>query len=170
MTENMETVKDFMIPFHDYPKINENATLEEAVNTMYRMTREKGYRWLVVLDKGGSIKGFLTLRNVFEAISELAPKAGGWLGVFTYNRPGFFYWEGMQLIKNTPVKKLIKPLIDVSVYETDSPAKAAEIIINRRITILPIMDNQLSVVGIIRPVDLLPFIVNLFDNTPGPAD
>jgi CBS domain-containing protein len=86
--------------------------------------------------------------------------------VFTYNRPGFFYWEGLQLIKNTPVSKLIKPLIDVSVYENDSPAKAAEIIINRRITILPILNDELKPVGIIRPVDLLPFIKGLFENAP----
>lgn len=166
MQETTYTVKDYMVPFHDYPSINQNATLEQAVSVMYRMAREKGYRWLVVLDDGGSIKGFLTLRSVFEAISQLAPKAGGWLGVFTYNRPGYFYWEGLQLIKDTPVAKLIKPLIDVSVYETDSPAKAAEIIINRRITILPIMNTEHKTVGIVRPVDLLPFIKGLFENSP----
>ncbi len=166
MTEATYTVKDYMVPFHDYPSINQNATLEEAVSLMHRMAREKGYRWLVVLDDGGKIKGFLTLRNVFEAISELAPKAGGWLGVFTYNRPGYFYWEGLQLIKDTPVKKLIKPLIDVSVYETDNPVKAAEIIINRRITILPILNAENKMVGIVRQVDLLPFIKGLFENAP----
>ena len=166
MSEATYTVKDYMVPFHDYPSINHNATLEEAVDLMYRMVREKGYRWLVVLDDGGNIKGFLTLRNVFEAISELAPKAGGWLGVFTYNRPGYFYWEGLQLIKDTRVKKLIKPLIDVSVFETDSPARAAEIIINRRITILPILNAELKAVGIVRPVDLLPFLKGLFENAP----
>lgn len=166
MSEATYTVKDYMIPFHDYPSINQNATLEEAVDLMYRMVREKGYRWLVVLDDGGNIKGFLTLRNVFEAISELAPKAGGWLGVFTYNRPGYFYWEGLQLIKDTPIKKLIKPLIDVSVFETDSPTRAAEIIINRRITILPVLNAEIKTVGVVRPVDLLPFIKGLFENAP----
>ncbi|KJS16355.1 MAG: hypothetical protein VR69_09180 [Peptococcaceae bacterium BRH_c4b] len=166
MSEDLYTVKDYMVPFHDYPSINQNATLEEAVSLMHRKAREKGYRWLVVLDDGGKIKGFLTLRNVFEAISELAPKAGGWLGVFTYNRPGYFYWEGLQLIKDTRVKKLIKPLIDVSVYETDSPVKAAEIIINRRITILPILNAENKTVGIVRQVDLLPFIKGLFENAP----
>ena len=165
MQDNVVTIKDLMVPFEDYPRINQKATLEQAVNLMYQMTKEKGYRWVVVLDDQENIVGFLTLRNVFEAISNLAPKAGGWMGVFTYNRPGFFYWDGVQLIKETPVKKCIRPLVDISVQESDYPIKAAEIIMNRRITILPVLNQQQQVVGIIRPVDLLPFIKNLFNAT-----
>ncbi len=167
MQVKTETIKEYMIPFSDYPSINQNATLEEAVNIMYRTSREKGYRWMVVLDDSGRIAGFLTLRNVFEAIRNLAPKAGGWLGVFNYSRPGLFYWEGVQLIKDTPLKKCIRPLVDVYVNENDYPSKAAEIIIERKITIVPVLNEQNEVVGIIRPVDLLPFIKKLFDNAPG---
>lgn len=164
--QKKETIKDFMVPFADYPSINQNATLEEAVNLMYRISREKGYHWLVVLDDNGKITGFLTLRNVMETISDLAPKAGGWLGIFAYSRPGYFYWEGVQAIKNTPVKKCIRPLVDVHVRETDYPAQAAEIILNRRITIVPVLNDREEVVGIVRPVDLLPFFKNLFDHAP----
>ncbi|MCL6634405.1 MAG: CBS domain-containing protein [Peptococcaceae bacterium] len=164
--EKKETIRDFMVSLADYPTVHEDATLEQAVNIMYRMAREKGYRWLVVLDGRGGIKGFLTLRNVMEAISNLAPKAGGWMGIFTYSRPGFFYWEGVQAIKDTPVKKCIKPLVDVFVKETDYPAQAAELILNRRITIVPVVDDGGNVVGIVRPVDLLPFFKNLFDHAP----
>lgn len=167
MQEKTETISDFMISLSDYPSVNHETTLEQAVEMMYRMSMEKGYRWIIVLDDSGKITGFLTLRNVMEAISNLAPKAGGWMGIFTYSRPGFFYWEGVQAIKNTPVKKCVKPLIDVFVQETDFPAQAAEIILNRRITIVPVMNDKGKVVGIVRPVDLLPFFKKLFDNTPG---
>lgn len=155
-----------MVPFSDYPSINHKSTLEQAVNLMYQMAGERGYRWLVVLDDNDNIKGFLTLRNVFEAINSLAPKAAGWLGLFNYSRPGFFYWEGVQLIKDTPLDKCIRPLVDVKVMETDHPSKAAEIILNRRITIVPVANEQGQIVGIIRPVDLLPFIQGLFANAP----
>lgn len=166
MQENSKMIKDYMISLADYPTINQNATLEQAVNIIYRMSREKGYRWIVVMDDHEKITGFLTLRNVFEAVGNLAPRAGGWLGIFTYNRPGLFYWEGVQLIKDTPLKKCIKPLVDVYVQETDHPSKAAEIILHRRITIVPVTDEQMKVVGIVRPIDLLPFIKELFDNAP----
>lgn len=166
MHEGQDRVKDYMIPFSDYPGVNQNMTLKEAVNLMDRMAKEKGYRWLVVLDDDNNITGFLTLRNVFEAMSNLAPKAGGWLGIFTYNRPGMFYWEGIQLIKDTPLKKCIRPLVDVFVQETDPPSKAAELILNRRITIVPVMNDQNEVVGIVRPVDILPFIKKLFETVP----
>lgn len=156
-----ELIKDLMIPLSDYPTLDHNATLEEAVNKMYRMTREKGYRWVVLLDDDGNIAGFLTLRNVFEALSNLAPKAGGWLGI-SFNRPELFYWEGVQMVKTTPVKKLVRPVVDVFVLESDIPSKAAEIILKRKINILPVMDNKMKVTGIIRPVDLLPFILELF--------
>lgn len=156
-----EQVKDLMIPLSDYPTLNQNATLEEAVNLMYKMTREKGYRWVVLLDNDGNIAGFLTLRNVYEALSNLAPKAGGWLGI-SFNRPELFFWEGVQMVKTTPLKKLVRPVVDVFVLETDNPSKAAEIILKRRINILPVMDNKIKVTGIVRPVDLLPFIIELF--------
>lgn len=166
MQEKAETIKDIMVSLADYPNVSQDTTLEQAVNIMYRMSKEKGYRWLVVLDHDGNITGFLTLRNVMEAISTLAPKAGGWMGLFTYSRPGFFYWEGVQSIKDTPVKKFIKPFVDVFVQETGSPATAAEIILNRRVTIVPVVNDRMKVVGIVRPVDLLPFFKKLFDHAP----
>ncbi|HBX24633.1 MAG TPA: CBS domain-containing protein [Desulfotomaculum sp.] len=166
MQEQAEVIRDYMIPFSDYPKVNHNVTLEEAVNMMHSTAKTKGYRWIVVMNDDKKIAGFLTLRSVFEAFSNLAPKAGGWLGVFNYARPGLFYWEGVQLIKDTPLKKCIRPLVEVHVHENDPPAKAAEIIIKRRITIVPVVDDQNEVIGIVRPVDLLPFIKRLFDNAP----
>jgi len=166
MPELAETIKNYMIQFSEYPRINHKATLEEAVNLMYNMSKTKGYRWIVVLDDENKIAGFLTLRSVYETLSNLAPKAGGWLGVFTYTKPGMFYWEGVQLIKDTLLKKCIRPLVDVYVHENDPPSKAGEIILNRRITIVPVINDENDVVGIIRPVDLLPFLKKLFDNAP----
>lgn len=165
--EKTETVKDFMVSLSDYPSVSQDTTLEQAVNIMYRMSKEKGYRWLVVQDDNGNISGFLTLRNVMEAISNLAPKASGWMGIFSYGSPGFFYWEGVQSIKNTPVRKLIQPFVDVFVQETGSPATVAEIILKRRVTIVPVVNDKMKVVGIVRPVDLLPFFKRLFENAPG---
>ncbi|MFZ5647726.1 MAG: HPP family protein [Bacillota bacterium] len=161
-----EILKHYMIPFSEYPSIKQDSTLKEAVKMMFRMSKEKGYRWLVVMDDNNNITGFLTLRNILEAISNLAPKAGGWVGIFTFNRPGFFYWKGVNLIKDTPIKKCIRPLVDVFVHETDHPSKAAELIINRRITIIPVLDVHDKVAGIVRPVDLLPFIDQLFEEPP----
>lgn len=166
MHEEQDRIKDYMIPFSDYPSVSQKMTLEEAVNLIHRMVKDKGYRWLLVLDGNNNITGFLTLRSIFEAMSTLAPKAGGWLGIFTYNRPGMFYWEGIRSIRDTPLEKLIKPLVDVHVQETDPPSKAAELILNRRITIVPVMDDRNKIVGIVRPVDLLPFIKKLFESVP----
>jgi CBS domain containing-hemolysin-like protein len=162
-----ETVKDFMVSISDYPSIDHNLGLGETVSIMYHMSRAKGYRWLVVLDENKNLVGFLTLRNVMEAISSLAPKAGGWLGIFTYSRPGYFYWEGVQSLQNIPVKKVLQPLVDVRVLENDNPAAAAEIILNRRITIVPVINDRNELVGIIRSVDLLAFFNRLFENAPG---
>lgn len=166
MAEQNDTVRNYMIPLMDYPTVNQETTLEEAVNLMHDMAKTKGYRWIVVMDDERRITGFLTLRSVFEAVSNLAPKAGGWLGFLNYSKPGLFYWEGVQMIKDTPLKKCIRPLVDVYVQETDHPSKAAEIILSRRITIVPVINEQQEVVGIVRPIDLLPFIKRLFDNAP----
>lgn len=156
MHEKTKAIQDFMISVSDYPTINHSATLEQAVDMMHEMSKKKGYRWIVVLDDNGNLAGFLTLRNVFEAVNNLVPKDSGWMGIYTK----------IQLIKETPLKKCIRPLVNVFVRKTDHPTKAAEIILNHRITIVPVMDDQMNVVGIVRPVDLLPFIKKLFDSAP----
>lgn len=167
MQGKAETIKDFMVPFTDYPRLNHNATLQDAIEIMYTMSREKGYRWIVVLDDNNKIAGFLTLRTVFESIHKLGSEAGNKLNIFGYAPHDTFFWEGIQSIKDTPLKKCLRPLVDVSIKDDEYPAKAAEVIIKRKITIVPVVNDQNEVVGIIRPVDLLPFIKNLFDNAPG---
>lgn len=162
MQGKTDMVRDFMIPLSDYSTIHKNTTLEEAVNLMYTSAREKGFRWVLVLDEGGNITGILTLRAVFEALGTLAPRAGGWLGI-SFNRPELFFWEGLKLIKDTPVTKFVRPVVEAYVMETDPPSRAMEVIMKRRITIVPVLDKSLKVVGIIRPVDLLPFIKMLFE-------
>lgn len=161
MQAKMDTVGDMMIPLNDYTTIHRNATFEEAVNLMITSAREKGFRWVLVLDENEKIMGILTLRAVYEALGTLAPKAGGWLGI-SFNRPDLFFWEGLKLIKDTPVTKFIRPVVEAYVMETDPPARAVEVILKRRITIVPVMDKSLKVIGVIRPVDLLPFIQMLF--------
>ncbi|KJS16356.1 MAG: hypothetical protein VR69_09185 [Peptococcaceae bacterium BRH_c4b] len=172
MTGPKETVKDFMIPFTYYPSINQNDTLMQAVNLIYLQAKEKGYRWIAVLDDHGNLTGFLTLRIIFEVMGDRASKTGGLIGRLTDYRPGLFSAEGLKVLKNTPVKRCLRPLVDVFVEETDDPLEAAEIIINRRVAIVPVINEQDRVVGIIRPVDLLSFIDKLFDDTgvkPGPG-
>lgn len=160
MQEKMRMSKDFMIPITHYPSINNNATLRQAVKMMCRMSKEKGYRWIIVLDNNNNITGFLTLRNVMAAISSSTSKAGGWLGMFTITP---FFWEEVKSTKDKPVKNCFRPMVDVCVQETDNPVKAIELILNLKITIVPVINERKEVVGIIRPVDLLPFFKMLFD-------
>jgi len=163
MQKKMDSVKDLMIPLSDYSTINDNATLEETVNLMDRSIRERGHRTLMVLDGGGGVVGFLTTRAVFEALGKLAPKAGGWLGI-SFNRPELFFWDGLKLIKDTRVKKVMRPVVDAYVREADYPAKAVEMILKRGVTILPVLDEQERITGVIRALDLLPFVKRLFES------
>lgn len=158
----MDRVSDLMIPLSDYPTLNKGATFSQAVDLMYGSAKEKGFRWVLVLDEEQRITGILTLKAVFEALGNLAPKAGGWLGI-SFNRSELFFWDGLKLMKDAPVAKFVRPVVDAYVVESDPPARAMEIILNKRITIVPVLDKNLKVVGIIRPVDLLPFIKKLFE-------
>ena len=162
MQEKNDQVKDYMIPLSDYSTLNKRATLHDAITIMNESARTKGYRWVIVLDDDGNIAGILTIRNVYDALGSLASKAGGWLGI-SFNRADLFFWDGLKLIKDTPVTKFVQPVVDAFVLENDPPARALETIIRRKITIVPVMDKNLKVVGIIRPVDLLPFIQKLFE-------
>jgi len=158
----MDKVSDLMVPLSDYPTLNKKATFAEAVDLMCGSAKVKGFRWVLVLDEEQRITGILTLKAVFEALGSLAPKAGGWLGI-SFNRSELFFWDGLKLMKDTPVTKFVRQVVDAYVVESDPPARAMEIIMNKRITIVPVLNKNLKVVGIIRPVDLLPFIKKLFD-------
>jgi len=147
-------IKDFMISLSDYPTISINKTLGQAVKIMSNMSRENGYRWVIVLDESGKLAGFLTMRNVFECINDLIPELSDWMAIYTK----------AQLIKYTTLDKCIRPLINISVQESEHPVKAADIILKHRITILPVINEQSEVVGIIRPVDIMQFIDKLFND------
>lgn len=158
----MDSLHEFMIPLSDYLTISENATLEEAVDLMHHSVLEKGHRTMAVLDGKGSIIGFLTSRAVFEALGKLAPKAGGWLGI-SFNQPELFFWDGLKLVKDTPVKKVLRPVVDAYVRETDYPAKALEMVLKKGVTILPVLDDREQIIGVVRSLDLLPFVKKLFE-------
>jgi len=147
-------IQDFMISLSDYPTISINKTLGQAVKIMSNMSREKGYRWVIVLDESGKLAGFLTMRNVFECINDLIPELSDWMAIYTKT----------QLIKHTTLDQCIHPLVNISVLESDHPVKAADIILKHRITILPVINEHSEVVGIIRPVDIMQFIDKLFND------
>lgn len=158
----MDKVSELMVPISDYPTLSSKATFEEAINLMYSSSKDKGYRWVLVMNDDEKITGILTLRAVFEALGSLATKSGGWLGI-SFNRPEVFFWDGLKLIKDNPVTKYVRSVVDAYVMENDPPARAMELILKRKITILPVLDKNLKVVGIVRPVDLLSFVKKLFD-------
>ncbi|MCL4441986.1 MAG: CBS domain-containing protein [Firmicutes bacterium] len=160
----MDKVSALMIPISDYPTLGNRATFEEAINLMYSSSKDKGYRWVLVMGDEGKITGILTLRAVLEALGSLATKSGGWLGI-SFNRPEVFFWDGLKLIKDNPVTKYVRSVVDAYVMENDPPARAMELILKRKITIVPVLDKNLKVVGIVRPVDLLPFVKKLFDTS-----
>ncbi|MFZ5597951.1 MAG: HPP family protein [Bacillota bacterium] len=157
-----DKVGDLMIPLAHYSTLNKKATFEDAVNLMIESAKEKGFRWVIVLDDEERITGILTLRAVYEALGTLASKAGGWMGL-SFSHSEIFFWDGLKLMKDTPVTKFIRPVVEAYVMESDPPSRAVELILKKHITIVPVLDNNLKVVGIIRPVDLLPFIKKLFE-------
>ncbi|MTI85256.1 MAG: CBS domain-containing protein [Firmicutes bacterium] len=148
-----KTVKDYMVPWSDYPAIKVDKTLEQAVDMINDMASKKGYRWIIVTDENNDLVGFLTLRSIFEAIDNLVPQSGDWMGISTR----------IQLIKDTSLRECMKPMVNVTTFENDPPMKVAELILNNRVTIVPVLNDKSDIVGIIRPVDLLPFIKELFD-------
>lgn len=163
MERKMDSVGDLMIPLSDYSTVNENATLEEAVELMYHSIIERGHRTMAVIDDSGKVVGFLTTRAVFEALGKLAPKAGGWLGI-SFNRPEIFFWDALKLVKDTPVKKVMRPVVAACVRDTDYPSKAVEMVLKHGVTILPVVDEHKEIIGFARASDLLPFVKKLFES------
>ena len=168
MPKHAKTIGEYMVPFEDYQRVTYDTTLHEALNIIAKEHDEKGYQWVIVLNENNEIDGFLTLRNIFEAVSNLALSASGMFSILTnLSRDDMFYLEGVQLIKDTPLKKAVMSLNNkISVHVDDAPGIAAVLMLRHHITIIPIRDNQDKIIGMVRPIDLLPYIQELFDHAP----
>jgi len=139
----MEAIKD---------ALHEDDTIRTAINKMRVATRRTGWfgvKGLVVLDSRSKLVGMLSMEDILQAIVPIYLKQSDLRG---------FTWDGM--LESMALRIADKPISEImhreviTVPEEAPLMECAELMINRNIHRLPVLDSEGKVSGMVYLRDL----------------
>ena len=163
--QNENQILDVMIPFSEYTTINEEKTIQDAINELKESfsaklatsrLMETGHRSILVVDRNNQINGILTIRNLLEMLMPGYLSAGKpsladsieyspmfWKGMFS---------KGIQDMKNKCISEVMSPS-PISIDGNSNLMEAAYLMLqnNERRLLVKVSDK---IVGVIREQDL----------------
>jgi len=160
MASDNPVVRDLVIPLEDFPHLNENQTLHDAVEVLLSYTcGEYGrirYAELLILNDRNQLSGRVTLQNILlnldprlkeaSKVKGFEGKGAGFLDLIILWEDSFFVecrkWSHI-LIKDlmSPIKHIVKG--------SDPVLKALAIMTNTQNLVLPAIDEG-RIIGVIR--------------------
>lgn len=160
MASENPIVKDLVIPLDDFPHLNENQTLHDAVEIILSYTCGEfdriRYAEILILNDRNQLSGRVTIQNILLNLDPRLKEASKVKG-FEGKESGFTnlitLWEDSFFVECTKrshilIKDLMTP-INHTAKGGDSVLKALAIMINTNITVLPAIDDG-YVIGVIR--------------------
>jgi predicted transcriptional regulator len=130
----------------DFATVNQDATLKEAFEAVRANLEAPPHSpGLVVLNKAGGYAGILTVDDLMSELSRLysdacdKPGAKDWADTF-FNRCEI---AGMEKVSNIMSGK------DLRVSVADTFDRSCEMILSKKLHLLPVVDTSSKVVGII---------------------
>ena len=139
-----ELVRKWMTP--DPIKISIDASLTDA----HELLQEYDIRRLPVVDKQGHLIGIVTLGDVREA----SPSDATSLSI----------WEVHYLLAKLKIREIMTP-DPITIYTTDTIADAANVMLEHKISGLPVVDPDGRLVGVITESDIFRLVVQAWGET-----
>jgi CBS domain-containing protein len=160
-------VKQFVIPLGRFPHIDENSTLQEAIEVINSFTcgpsERMRYSEILVLNGDRQLVGHATIQNMLEGLDpHLVPTAIGFEGKraelpnLTALWGDSFFVECKHKFRKS-IKEYMTPL-PKAVKTSDSVLKALSIMLNSKETVLPVLEGD-NVTGVIRLEEIFGAIV-----------
>lgn len=156
-----KAVKDIYVSSAEYPHIPSEYSLGEAINIFKKhvIARKQCIKPIVALVfKGNKIVGTLRMRDVLKGLEpDFLKQARGVQG-FVGDRSELsviwdtLFYEGSRLIAEKPVTEAMEPIKAV-LRPDDSIVKAAYVMINSDLLVVPVMDSD-KLVGIVRMIEV----------------
>ncbi|RMG98829.1 MAG: CBS domain-containing protein [Chloroflexi bacterium] len=137
ITMKQELVKDWMTK--NVITVRPDTTLPEA----HRLMKDHNIRRLPVVNEEGKLIGIVTLGDVREA----EPSQATTLSI----------WELNYLLSNLRIKEIMTPN-PITISQENTIADAARLMLENKISALPVMDNG-KLVGIITESDIFRMVV-----------
>lgn len=147
-------VRDIMVPISEYPIINENTPVSEAVRIMQESFHQKdgtwyGFQSVLVVNAREKLVGILTLRGFLKAFKIQALLdhllKGDPEGLIFLPR----FYNGMEIL----TKDIMRPLNLVTVQADSDIFEAIVVMVEGKINSLPVISGTV-LVGVVRTIDL----------------
>lgn len=150
-------VKDIMAKVEAY--LTEDMTLQEVVRIMKETKRKHGLsvKGMIVLDKQGKLVGILSLKDVIRTV----------IPHYVQAKLGSFTWEGMLEERAAKVKdRKVKEIMSTNVHTISPEAslmRCADLMIDKKMQRLPVVDGEGRVVGIVYIRDLYEIVATVLE-------
>lgn len=162
MGERKRTVKELMVPIHEYPVIYDDDTIKEGIKSLKKYLDEgKEYRSLLVFSRTKKVSGeeelvgILTVRDILNALkSNRAGFDNNDLFNLSMASIGWAYLDPVGKHINVKVGKIVRPLVKAFIQSNESVTSAVESMMGNNVNILPVYKGK-KAVGIIRALDVL---------------
>ena len=159
-------VRDLYVSIDEYPHIAADATIAEAFAVINSaLEAHTRYRSILVHDKRGCVKGYLTMRDLIHAVADFQH---GKRPAYKYYHPfegipedftalSLIWQEGFTLKireeTGKPVRQVMT-LVEDTVSLNDPFGKCVYLMLARNVRILPVVEEDNRVLGVVRLVDL----------------
>jgi len=166
-----KSVKELMIDVFEYPHMPYWFTLRQAVGIMKKTVIDAKKcmypQVILVFDEKYNLMGTLTIRELLRGLAPLLLKpdaAGNSEGTYPDEKTiadleeSLFSAESKQLAEK-PISEIMAPL-KASISPNDSVIKAAFLMEHQNIQVLPVLENNKKLVGIIRMMDVFQEVSN----------
>lgn len=170
MSEKTSFIRELIIPLDRYPHLNENQTLQEAIQTFrsFRAGREERllYAMLLVINDQNKLVGKLSMVDIIQGLAPPllhATKVDKFEGKGAeYPNLAFLYEESTfeEFAKNQhkPIKPLLQP-INFSLPADTNILKALVMMTHRNDFNVPVTDND-AIIGVLRLEEIFEAMCN----------
>jgi CBS domain-containing protein len=175
MLDNL-SVQDLYVSIDEYPHIDADASIAEAFAVMHSaLQAPTRYRSMLVHDSQGCVKGYLTMRALIHAVADFQY---GRQPAYRYYHPfegipedltalSLIWREGFTLkIREETAQPVHQIMIQVedTVSLSDPIGKCVYLMLARDVRMLPVIEADNRVLGVVRLVDLFQRIATAIGN------
>lgn len=132
---------------HNYPTVREETSIQDFVRLLY----QSGFPGLPVVDEAGRVVGFISERDIIEAALpgylDLLESESTWPEVGRFS-------EKLRQITQEPVRAYMKRAV-IKVNPDEDDLYVAELMIRKRLKVVPVVDREGVLIGLVRRIDLL---------------
>lgn len=164
----VKLVRDVMVEISDYPRIQGDITLKQAIKIIRSsmISDEKCIKPLIALIfDGNKLIGTLRLRDILKGLEPSFLKSPTKVqGYFEDRTELSIIWDSLfneesEKLAARPVKAIMNPTT-MAVNHNDSIIKAAHMMINNDLLVLPVLAEEKKLLGLVRMIELFDEIAN----------